>query len=107
MDQWIEMLKVAATPVALIVIGIIFRRGLATKDDVHASERRSGEKIDELRRDMNAEFGNIRKEFGNIRKELGLIREALAFLRGQSMSGRVMQLPRDDRGGDGDERDEA
>lgn len=26
MDQWIEMLKVSATPVALIVIGIIFRR---------------------------------------------------------------------------------
>lgn len=100
MDQWIEMLKVATTPVALIVIGIIFRRGPATKDDVHASERRSGEKIDELRRDMNAEFGHIRKE-------LGLIREALAFLCGQSMPGRVMQLPRDDRGGDCDMGDEA
>lgn len=46
-------------------------------------------------------------EFDDIRKELELIREALAFLRGQSMPGRVIQLPRDDRCGDGDERDEA
>ena len=99
MEPYIEFAKAVATPVALIAIAFIFRRGIATKDDLAESERRTGEKIEGVRRDLSADINEVRKDLSGIR-------EILAFMRGQSTPpSRVLELPRHERGGS--ERDEA
>ena len=62
MEPYIEFVKAVATPVTLIVIAFIFRRGIATKDDLAASERRMGEKIEDLRKDLSADIAEVRKD---------------------------------------------
>lgn len=110
MEPYIEFAEAVATPVVLIAIAFIFRRGIATKDDLAESERRTGEKIESVRNDLSKEIGEVRKdlsaEIGEVRKDLSAIREILAFIRGQSTPpSRVLQLPRHERGES--ERDEA
>lgn len=110
MEPYIEFAKAVATPVALIAIAFIFRRGIATKDDLAESERRTVEKIEGVRRDLSADITEVRKglsaELAELRKDLSGIREILAFMRGQSTPpSRVLQLPRHERGES--ERDEA